>query len=124
MYFLGKRIKGMRVHWKCGPSLRRIMDRIWVSAGQRQDLVDLWGVSTYGGGYNFRLMRTSNRLSMHAYGCAIDLDPDRNQLGDTSPAFADFPMVVEAFEKEGWVWGGRWSGRSCDGMHFQAARVG
>jgi D-alanyl-D-alanine carboxypeptidase len=123
MYFLNRRVKGLRVHFKCADSLRTILGTIWTAAGHRQEIIDLWGVSTYGGGYNYRLMRGGNQLSMHSYGCAIDLDPGRNGLGDTTPHFENLPMVVDAFEKEGWIWGGRWGGRYCDGMHFQAAKV-
>jgi len=61
---------------------------------------------------------------MHSYGCAIDLDAPRNFFHEQHPHFSDIPQVVDAFKNEGWVWGGDWSGRSKDGMHFQAARVG
>jgi hypothetical protein len=37
--------------------------------------------------------------------------------------FQDSSLIVQAFEAEGWVWGGRWSGRSIDAMHFQACTV-
>lgn len=115
---------GVLIHKKCSESLARVFENIWEASGQNQDVIDEWGVSSFGGSYNFRLMRGSSRLSMHSWGCAIDLDPDRNAFHDTTPNFSRIPQVVDAFEKEGWTWGGRWSGRSCDGMHFQAAAVG
>jgi len=59
---------------------------------------------------------------MHSWGCAIDLDPANNGLGDRTPKFARYPKIIEAFKKEGWVWGGDWS--NYDGMHFQMAKVG
>lgn len=114
---------GIRIHKKCADSLMRIFEDIWDYADQQQSVVDKWGASIYGGAYNYRLMRGSSRLSMHSWGCAIDLDPDRNSFHDTTPNFANAPFVIRAFEEAGWVWGGRWSGRSCDGMHFQAAIV-
>jgi hypothetical protein len=58
---------------------------------------------------------------MHSYGAAVDFDPDRNGLGDPTPAMD--PRVVAAFKAEGWTWGGDWSPRNRDGMHFQAASV-
>lgn len=122
--YMGKPVKTVTVHKKCADSLLRVLNNIWETASFRQSLIDEWGMSTFGGAYNYRLMRGGSRLSMHAYGCALDFDPDRNAMGDTTPKFLDFPWVIRSFEKEGWVWGGRWSGRSCDGMHFQAARVG
>jgi hypothetical protein len=130
MTFAGKPITSIRIHRKCAPSLGAVLADIWQRSGQRQKLVDDWGASIFGGSYVYRLMRGRNALSMHAYGCAIDLDPVRNGLGDRTPHFsADHPVVL-AFRQQGWVWGGDWDsdGRISDegrpdGMHFQAARV-
>jgi hypothetical protein len=74
----------------------------------------------YGGGFNFRKKRGGSSLSTHSWGCAIDIDPVENGMGD-----ATFRMpfwVAEIFEKRGFVWGGRWKGKSVDAMHFQYAR--
>lgn len=130
MTFAGKPLsKGMKVHRHCAPSLGRVMENIWQAAGRKQDIVDKWGVSIYGGGHVFRLMRGGNKLSMHSYGCAIDLDPVRNGMYDKTPNFALIQPVLEAFEDEGWLWGGDWNGngkvsdeRMPDGMHWQATR--
>lgn len=77
----------------------------------------------YGGCYNFRTMRGSNALSLHSYGIAIDLDPERNALGQKwVEEKGMMPLaVVRIFEAAGWTWGGRWN--RPDAMHFQAARV-
>jgi hypothetical protein len=123
MTYAGNPIKSVRIHKKCSESFSRVLAAIWVAADKNQKTVDAWGVSIYGGAYNFRLMRGGNSLSMHSWGCAIDLDPARNAFHDQSGHFHDVPQVVKAFEDEGWTWGGRWSGRSCDMMHFQAAQV-
>lgn len=122
----GKPVSGIRVHKKCAEAYGRVFARIWEAAGHDQAVIDRWGASIYGGAYNYRLMRGSSALSMHSWGCAIDLDPDENAFHDITPRFASAPQsaVVSAFEAEGAIWGGRWSGRSCDGMHFQFARVG
>ncbi len=121
MTYAGKPIKGIRVHKKCSDSLSRALAAIWEAAKRDQKTVDTWGASIYGGAYNYRLMRGGNSLSMHSWGCAIDLDPARNAFHDATPHFLEAPAVIKAFEAEGWTWGGRWS--SHDGMHFQAARV-
>lgn len=118
----GQRVKSIRVNRRCADSLARIMAVIWSAAGKSQDVINGWGLNLYGGGYNFRTMRGGKSLSMHAYGCAVDFDPSRNQQGDDDPYLMDRPIVVAAFENEGWTWGGRW--RNADGMHFQAAQVG
>jgi hypothetical protein len=121
MKFLGKPISGIRVHNKCASSLMRVLDAIWASSGKSQEVIDRWGVSVYGGAYNYRLTRGGNTLSSHSWGCAIDLDPERNGFGDPSPNFANIPEVLRAFEAERWTWGGPWS--KPDGMHWQAASV-
>lgn len=125
LYYGATPVKGVRVHRKCAESLRRVFARIWDAAGHNQATVDAWGASAFAGSYVLRRKRGGSTLSMHAYGCAIDLDPARNPFHSTSPNFGKpGPLaVVRAFEAEGWEWGGRWAGRSCDGMHFQAART-
>lgn len=123
MTYDGVPIKGIRIHRKCAASLLDALTGIWNAAGHDQAKVDEWGASIYGGAYNYRLMRGGTRLSMHSWGCAIDLDPARNGFRDPTPRFLQYPQVYRAFEAQGWTWGGRWKGDSCDGMHFQAARV-
>jgi hypothetical protein len=77
-------------------------------------------------------------LSMHAYGLAIDVNPLRNPYvsadGFVRNRYArpyadrskDLPgmihpgdVVVRAFERIGWIWGGTWTGGR-DYMHFSA----
>ena len=80
----------------------------------------------FGGCYNYRLKRgSSSSLSTHAWGIAVDHDPERNQLkwgrdrasfGKT--AYEVFWNIVEA---EGAVSLGRV--RNLDWMHFQFARL-
>lgn len=117
----GIRIKSLRVHRLCAQSLERVLARIWNDFDRSQKAVEIIGMHLVGGGYIWRAMRGGTRLSMHSYGAAVDFDPARNGLGDPTPAMD--MRVVAAFEAEGWTWGGRWSPRSRDGMHFQAADV-
>jgi hypothetical protein len=76
----------------------------------------------------------SGRWSNHAYGLAIDLNPVENPYvgcGRTrDPASEPYtdrsrlrkgmvtPAVVRAFGSIGWGWGGDWTGRTKDYMHF------
>ncbi|MBW8881294.1 MAG: M15 family metallopeptidase [Asticcacaulis sp.] len=116
-------IPAVQVNRNAAPSLVRALNTIWLQAGQNQAEIDRLGLSAIGGGYNYRPMRDGERLSAHAYGCAVDFDPDRNAMGDKSPNFAQAEnrYVIDAFRGEGWSWGGVW-GRP-DGMDFQAGRV-
>ncbi len=113
MHFMGTPVAHITIHRKCADSLLRVLQAIWLASGQEQRKIDAWGVSEFGGSFNFRRMRGSNHLSMHAYGCAIDLAPQRFPMGRTSPRFCD--EVLKAFAAEGWV------NLPRDRMHFQAA---
>ena len=115
MRFSGKPVTSFKIHRKCAESLGRVFDAIWKSAGQDQSQIDAWGVSTFGGSYNFRLMRGSNHLSMHSYGCAIDLSPERFPMGKSDACFCE--EVLQAFKDEGWI------NLAHDRMHFQAALI-
>lgn len=114
-------MKNIRIHRKCAESLALVLDEIRKRFENSQKAIDVAGMNLIGGGYNWRQMRGKSILSMHAYGCAVDFDPDRNGLGDPTPAM-DL-RVVDVFETAEWTWGGRWSPRNRDGMHFQAANV-
>jgi len=73
-------------------------------------------VRSFGGCFNFRAKRSGNKLSTHAWGVAIDLNPETNGMGRDGDMA---PGIVRVFESFGFTWGGRWSGRSKDPMHFQ-----
>ena len=115
LYYAGKLVGSVKIHRKCADSLARVFAAIWVASGKSQAKIDEWGVSLFGGSYNFRLMRGSSHLSMHSYGCAIDLAPERFPMGSHAHLFA--PEVIKAFADEGW------QNLPNDRMHFQAARV-
>lgn len=124
MTYAGKPITSFLIHKKCADAMMTALEAInKETSGDKKLLADS-GASIFGGCYNFRLMRSgSTMLSMHSYGCAIDLDPGRNAFHDVTPNFLNYPFIIKAFEDLGAEWGGRWAGRGCDGMHFQFAHV-
>jgi peptidoglycan L-alanyl-D-glutamate endopeptidase CwlK len=86
-------------------------DRIWAE-----------GAATY----CYRVIKDTDRLSMHSYGIAIDLAPNTTQYWkDEAPNETDkigykntMPLsIVRIFEKHGFIWGGRWY--HYDTMHFE-----
>jgi len=115
-----REVKRIRIHKHCAPSLERVLDAIARQYAAREQ-IEHHRLHLFGGAYHFRLMRGSTRLSMHAYGCAIDLDPEHNPLGRRWRMGMMSKSVVEAFAREGWTWGGTW--KRPDAQHFQAARV-
>jgi D-alanyl-D-alanine carboxypeptidase len=114
-------VGSISIHNKCSDSLDRIFKQIWASANEDQRKINEWGMNLYAGGFEFRRMTGKTRLSMHSWGCAVDFDSARNAFGDNNPNFVNIPLVLKAFEAEGWTWGGKWS--DPDGMHWQAASV-
>jgi len=111
---------GIRCHRRVVESLSRILEVILEGYGSLA-AVRHFGMDRFGGSYNYRRISGSTKLSLHAYGAAIDLDPEHNPLGRAwRPDVGMMPVeVVETFEAAGWKWGGRFEGRK-DCMHFQA----
>ena len=77
------------------------------------------------GGFN-RVSGTSVnqcKISMHSFGLALDLNATTNPYTSScSDRFDMPPEVVEVFEKNGFLWGGRFS-RNADYMHFEYCPV-
>lgn len=76
--------------------------------------------------YEYRVIKDTDRLSMHSFGIAIDLAPAKTQYwkGEASAETAKIsykntmPLsIVRIFEKHGFIWGGRWY--HYDTMHFE-----
>lgn len=77
--------------------------------------LSILGLDLFGGCYNHRATRGSASLSAHAFGCAIDIDPERNPLGSSNYHIPDY--VIKIFEAYGWTSGAKYKKRP-DPMHF------
>lgn len=79
------------------------------------------GIDLFGGCFNFRKMRGGSEFSVHSWGLAIDLDPERNQLKETARtahfARPEYKAMIDIFYKHGFVSLGR--EKNYDWMHFQ-----
>lgn len=116
-------VKRITCHKLVAESLKRIFQRTFDHYGYNR--IRELGLDLFGGCLNVRKMRGGKSYSMHSWGIAIDLDPERNQLRMTNaqanfarPEYDAFWAIVE---DEGWVSLGR--ERNYDWMHFQAARL-
>jgi hypothetical protein len=118
----GSAVSQITIHKKCKDSLSRIFNAIWESTGRDQEKIKAAHLDEFDGSYNFRAnVNSPSRLSLHAYGAAIDLAAAENPNG--APWRDNGRMLprwaVDAFLAEGWSWGGDFSGTP-DAMHFQA----
>lgn len=116
-------VRRFRCHVLVEQAMETIFKNTLAHYGQAQ-LTKL-GLDLFGGCYNLRQMRTSKAWSMHSWGIAVDLDPERNQLkwGKDKATFAkpDYITFWNIVEAEGGVSLGR--ERNYDWMHFQFARL-
>lgn len=83
------------------------------------------------GGYCYRAASTGKgsnpekKLSNHAFGSAIDINPKYNGIGAKDGSDDNFRLrttshpVVKIFNHHGWTWGGIWN--TSDPMHFEFA---
>jgi len=112
---------------------------------RRMKLIDAYGADDHrsmnadnSSGFNCRFVAGTSRWSMHAYGKAIDINPIENPYVTSSghvspPAGAPYAdrsrdakgmvhggdVVVRAFRRIGWKWGGSWNFPR-DYQHFSA----
>jgi hypothetical protein len=104
-----QRVKGIYCHILLAPVVSELFSQI-DRRGLRKE------TKTFGGCFNYRPKRQSSKLSTHCWGIAIDLNPETNRQGGAGDMH---PEIVALFREYGFTWGGDWSGRSKDPMHFQ-----
>lgn len=107
-------------HEAVADSLDRVLRR--VASAYSPEAIQRLGLHLFGGCFAMRNKRGGSTLSTHAYGVAVDWDPERNQLKWTrARARLGKPDAEEwwrCWEAEGWTSLGR--ARNFDWMHVQA----
>ena len=119
---LGTPVTRVACHRKVAASLQRVLARVFDAYGPAR--IRELRLDRYGGGFNARRKRGGTSWSTHAWGIALDFDPEHNRLqwGRDRAAFARpvYDPWWAAWEAEGWVSLGR--AADFDWMHVQAAR--
>ena len=141
-FFLGRiHIGQIVVHERLVPSLKSIFPKL---AEARFPIVRMTPISVFGwsdlrsmqanntSGYNNRYIEGTDRLSTHALGTAIDINPLYNPMIKDRVAYppgarydperpgtlTTDSLVVRLFKDYGYVWGGDWKD-PFDPQHFQ-----
>jgi virulence-associated protein VapD len=113
------KVTKMRCHKDVADAFLAVFNDLLAHYGY-QRIVEL-GIDLYGGCFNFRKMRGGSSWSTHSWGIAIDLDPARNTLKETSKtarfARAEYKDMIDIFYKHGFISLGR--EKNFDWMHFQ-----
>ncbi len=94
--------------------LRNVRDELIARPHLKQYVTDV------GGTFNWRTIAGTPRISMHSFGCTIDINVALSHYWrrDGSEYQNDIPKeLVRIFEKHGFIWGGRWY--HYDTMHFE-----
>jgi hypothetical protein len=125
--FLGEKVT---VHRDIVSALKRIDTAIREWDGGKNFIAEIKNI----GGYNWREIAGTRRMSYHSWGLAVDIQPKR--LGNKAMYWLwerqrnrDWMLVplgnrwnppdpvITAFEKEDFIWGGKWP--FYDNMHFE-----
>jgi hypothetical protein len=114
-----KKIKRFQCHKLIATRLLNVFNELLAHYGYNT-IVEL-GIDLYGGCFNYRLMRGGSELSTHSWAIAIDLDPDRNLLHESSKtarfARPEYKMMIDIFYQNGFINLG--VEKNYDYMHFQ-----
>jgi hypothetical protein len=109
-------------HQRAAGALARVVARLEPQLAQTPRLRPF--LKAIGGTWHYRRISRSKNLSTHAWGIAIDLNVDRahywrwQRRGEPLKWNNQVPQeIVDAFEAEGFIWGGRWL--HYDTMHFE-----
>ncbi|MEO1366501.1 MAG: M15 family peptidase [Acidobacteriota bacterium] len=115
--------RSVRLHRKVVDSAVRVLERTLDHYGLAE--IQRLRLDLFGGDYEDRIRRGGSRKSTHAWGIALDFDPERNPLKanrfQATFSRPDYEAWWSFWEEEGWTSLGRT--RNFDWMHVQAAKI-
>ena len=129
--FLGKK---STVHKRIETPLQNVNDKIMELYKTDTDVKNFVDGLKSADAYYWRMIAGTNRKSFHSYGIALDIIPKRytgeafwSWARDHNPKgwiltplkrrWLPAQKVIEVFESEGFIWGGKWA--IWDNMHFE-----
>lgn len=122
--FLGERVPFNARHG-AAEALARVSARLEPQVASNPELKSY--IFPLGGTSHWRVINGSTRLSAHSFAIAIDLNVEKGLYWGLEPCKEsaklrrvrqNYPQaIVDAFEAEGFIWGGKWS--AFDFMHFE-----
>lgn len=119
MLYDGKPVTRFTCHKLVAPRFTRIFERVRDELGE--GTIKKLGLNIYGGCYNNRSTTNGASKSVHAWGMAMDIDPDRNTYAMKSPkarlSQADALPFWKIVKEEGGLSLGQQG--NYDWMHFQ-----
>lgn len=104
----------------------KIVSKLSAELDQHPEFKDY--ISNIGGTFNWRKIAGTNRLSLHSFGMTIDINTKysnywqwdckcKNELTILNYKNRIPQKLVQIFEKQGFIWGGKWL--HYDTMHFE-----
>lgn len=110
----------LRVHKRCLQTFHEAFTDVLQTMGH--DRIMQLRLDVTGGTFCYRLERGGSRLSVHSWGCAIDMDPSHNPFPHRwidNHGFID-AQFAEILQRHGFCWRG--ANGDIDPMHFQLCR--
>jgi hypothetical protein len=110
-------LRHLRIHRKCVGAFDAAFKDVLATLGA--DYIHTHNLNVSGGAFCYRVERGGSRLSVHSWGCAIDMDPGHNPFPHVwvpNKGFID-TRFAEILEAHGFCWRG--ARGDIDPMHFQ-----